>query len=130
MKKYAEFYKCALQVNPYSYVAYRGGKHDTSEEEYNQLILENCISKDIKVVGLADHGNIETAERLRDLLNENGITVFPGFEIATAEKIHIVCLFSEDTKPEQLNRYLGRLGLTDVENGVLPVSYHVFKLPN
>ncbi|MEK5104957.1 TrlF family AAA-like ATPase [Cytobacillus sp. FSL M8-0252] len=120
MKKYAEFYKCALQVNPYSYVAYRGGKHDTSEEEYNQLILENCISKDIKVIGLADHGNIETAERLRDLLNKNGITVFPGFEIATAEKIHIVCLFSEDTKPEQLNRYLGRLGLTDVENGVLP----------
>lgn len=120
MKKYAEFYKCALQVNPYSYIAYRGTEHEIDEDKYNQLILANCLSEEIKVVGLADHGNIETAERLRKLLVENGIVVFPGFEIATAEKIHIVCLFSEETTPEQLNRYLGRLGLTDVENGVNP----------
>ncbi|WP_153127363.1 TrlF family AAA-like ATPase [Peribacillus tepidiphilus] len=120
MKKFAEFYKCALQVNPYSYVAYRGEEHVITEDEYNQSILSNCLSEDIKVVGLADHGNVQTAEKLRKLLNENGIIVFPGFEIATAEKIHIVCLFSENTTPEQLNRYLGRLGLTDVENGVMP----------
>lgn len=82
--------------------------------------MENCLSQDIKVVGLADHGSIETTESLRKLLVDNSIVVFPGFEIATAEKIHIVCLFSEDTTPEQLNRYLGRLGLTDIENGVNP----------
>lgn len=120
LKKFAEFYKCALQVNPYSYVAYRGGEHAISEEEYNQLLLANCLTEEIKVVGLADHGNVETAEKLRTILRENDIIVFPGFEIATAEKIHIVCLFSEDTTPEQLNRYLGRLGLTDVKNGVMP----------
>lgn len=120
MKNFAEFYKCALQVNPYSYVAYRGGEHEISEEEYNQSVLNNCLSEEIKVVGLADHGSVQTAEKLRGLLTENGITVFPGFEIATAEKIHIVCQFSEETTPDQLNRYLGRLGLTDVENGVMP----------
>jgi hypothetical protein len=120
LKKYAEFYKCSLQVNPYSYMAYRGEEHSISEDEYNQFILQNCLSENIKVVGLADHGNIQTSEKLRGLLKENEITVFPGFEIATAEKIHIVCLFSENTTPEQLNRYLGRLGLTDVENGVMP----------
>ena len=120
MKNFAEFYKCALQVNPYSYVAYRGDQHNTTEEEYNQSILTICINEEIKVVGLADHGNIETSEKLRSLLRDNDIVVFPGFEIATAEKIHIVCLFSEDTSADQLNRYLGRLGLTDVENGVMP----------
>ncbi|AST90040.1 MULTISPECIES: TrlF family AAA-like ATPase [Sutcliffiella] len=120
MKNFAEFYKCALQVNPYSYVAYRGEEHEISEEEYNQSVLNNCLSEEIKVVGLADHGSVQTAEKLRNLLTENGITVFPGFEIATAEKIHIVCQFSEETTPDQLNRYLGRLGLTDVENGVMP----------
>lgn len=120
LKKFAEFYKCALQVNPHSYVAYRGEEHNINEDNYNQLILENCITENIKVVGLADHGNIETAEKLRKLLLENKIVVFPGFEIATAEKIHVVCLFGESTTPEQLNRYLGRLGLTDVENGVMP----------
>lgn len=120
MKKFAEFYKCALQVNPYSYVSYRGGEHAISEDEYNSLVLNNCLSEEIKVVGLADHGNIDTSERLRKLLSQNDIIVFPGFEIATAEKIHIVCLFSEETSSEQLNRYLGRLGLTDVNNGVMP----------
>ncbi|WP_243391362.1 TrlF family AAA-like ATPase [Paenibacillus sp. GM1FR] len=120
MKKFAEFYKCALQVNPYSYVTYRGGEHAMSEDEYNSLILNNCLSEGIKVVGLADHGNSDKSERLRKLLRQNDIIVFPGFEIATAEKIHIVCLFSEETTPEQLNRYLGRLGLTDVNNGVMP----------
>lgn len=120
MKRFAEFYKCALQVNPYSYVSYRGGEHEISEDEYNSLIITNCLSEEIKVVGLADHGNIDTSEKLRNLLRQNDIIVFPGFEIATAEKIHIVCLFSEETTPEQLNRYLGRLGLTDVKNGVMP----------
>lgn len=128
MKKFAEFYKCALQVNPYSYIAYRGTEHEVDEEKYNQLILGYCLSEDIKVVGLADHGSIETTENLRKLLVDNGIVVFPGFEIATAEKIHIVCLFSEDTTPEQLNRYLGRLGLTDIENGVNPSNFSCLEI--
>lgn len=120
VKKFAEFYKCALQVNPYSYVAYRGKDHEISEDAYNQSILTNCLSEETKVIGLADHGNVETSEKLRTLLTNNDITVFPGFEIATAEKIHIVCLFSENTTSEKLNRYLGRLGLTNVDNGVMP----------
>ncbi|WP_257985613.1 TrlF family AAA-like ATPase [Bacillus sp. V5-8f] len=128
MKKCAEFYKCALQVNPYSYVTYRGGEHTICEDEYNQLVLANCLSEDIKVVGLADHGNIDTSEKLRSLLIQNDIIVFPGFEIATAEKIHIVCLYSQNTTPEQLNRYLGRLGLTDVTNGVMPSHISCLKV--
>lgn len=56
--KLAEFYKCALQVNTYDYIKYRGQEHTFSEDEYNNAILKNCIEKDIKIVGLADHGDI------------------------------------------------------------------------
>lgn len=128
MNNFAEFYKCALQVNPYSYLAYRGDKHSMDEDEYNQKLLKYCKSEGIQVIGLADHGNIQTSERLRNYLTENEIVVFPGFEIATAEKIHIVCLFSEDTTSEQLNRYLGRLGLTNVENGILPSHFSCLEI--
>ncbi|WP_404456664.1 TrlF family AAA-like ATPase [Oceanobacillus kapialis] len=128
MKKFAEFYKCALQVNPYSYLAYRGKNHTISEDEYNQKILNNALSEDIKVIGLADHGNVEKSEKLRILLSNNDITVFPGFEIATAEKIHIVCLFSENTPPEELNRYLGRLGLTNMDDGVMPSQFSCLEI--
>ena len=119
-KKYAEFVKCALQVNPYNYIKYRGENQTLQEDEYNENILKVCKEQDIKVVGLADHGNAHSGESLRELLSENGVVVFPGFEICTAEKIHIVCLFPENTSASQLDRYLGQLGLIDEQDGISP----------
>lgn len=110
MGYYASYYKCALQVNPYSYAKYRG--EDTeNEEEYNNQILIKCRKNGIKIVGLADHGSVDSTESLRKILQENDIVVFPGFEIASAEKIHMVCLFSPEKNVSELNRILGSLGL-------------------
>ena len=117
---YAQFYKCALQVNPYDYIKYRGQEHYFKEEEYNQLIYENCKKSGIKVVGLANHGDVQNSERLRNYLQEKGIIVFPGFEISTSERVHIVCLFDENTSQNQLERYLGSLELTDPTDGISP----------
>ena len=50
------------------------------------------------------------------------ILVFPGFEIATTEKVHFVCLFPENTTKDQLHRYLGALGLTDPSDGIWPTN--------
>lgn len=114
--KYAQYYKCALQVNPSEYSKYRG-KEKMDETEYNTQILNICKEENIRVVGLADHGSVERAENLRKLLTDNGILVFPGFEISTAEKIHIVCLFSPETDANELNRILGQLGMPEIKNG-------------
>ena len=43
-KSYAKFYKCALQVNPYSYIKYRGLEHEMTEEQYNESIYQYCKS--------------------------------------------------------------------------------------
>ncbi len=104
----ARFYKCALQVNPYSYSQYQGEKTQ-NEASYNQQVLRQCQDNEIKVVGFADHGRVEDSEGLRDFLTENGIAVFPGFEIASSEKIHMVCLYPEDSSLARLNQYLGQL---------------------
>lgn len=117
---YAKFYKCALQVNPFNYIQYRGSEHLISEQEYNEVIYQNCFEAGISVIGLADHGNVQNSKSLRQYLSERNLTVFPGFEIATSEKIHIVCLFDEKTPEEKLERYLGSLELTDTEDGVSP----------
>jgi ABC-type lipoprotein export system ATPase subunit len=50
----------------------------------------------------------------------HGIVVFPGFEVASNDKTHYVCLFSEETTIQQLERYLGVLELSDPTNGVRP----------
>lgn len=116
----AQFWKCALQVNPVGYIAYRGTDHGMNEAEYNQRLVDVALENGIKVVGLADHGNVDGVDAIRTAMNQQGILVFPGFEIASTEKAHFVCLFSEITTKDQLNRYLGALGLTDPENGVYP----------
>ena len=108
--KGANFYKCALQVNPADYNShYRGGTSiDTTG--YNDQMLKQCLQQEIKIVGLADHGRwSKSSTSLQTLLQGNDILVFPGFEIATSEKIHIVCLYSEGTNATQMNQYLGVL---------------------
>lgn len=116
----AQFWKCALQVNPAGYISYRGTDHGMAEDQYNQRLVQVALENGIKVVGLADHGNVDGVDSIRTAMNLQGILVFPGFEIASTEKAHFVCLFPESTTKDQLHRYLGALGLTDPANGVWP----------
>lgn len=119
----ARFWRCALQVNPSSYQSkYRGAEHGLDEAGYNQKLLDQCLALDIKVVGIADHGSVDAVDGLRQFLEPHGIVVFPGFEIASSEKIHMVCLFPEGTTKDHLNRYLGKMSLTDAQETVLPSS--------
>lgn len=90
------------------------------EEEYNQALLQKCLDRDIKVVGLADHGSVASVDALRHTLQSCGIVVFPGFEISSNDKTHYVCLFSEETTAQQLERYLGSLDLLNPADGVRP----------
>lgn len=112
----ARYYKCALQVNSCTYAHYRGNTPQ-DEIQYNQAILNHCQANGISVIGLADHGSVDASASLRSFLEENRIVVFPGFEISSAEKIHMVCLFPPEYDNSKLNRIIGSLGLSDVEKG-------------
>ena len=87
---------------------------------YAKALLDGCRAESIQVVGLADHGRVADAEVVRNVLTDADIVVFPGFEVATAEKVHWVCLFPEDVSERRLERYLGHLSLTDPADGVRP----------
>jgi ABC-type lipoprotein export system ATPase subunit/predicted metal-dependent phosphoesterase TrpH len=115
----AKFWKCALQVNPASYIKYRGQDQNFSEDDYNQKLLEVCLEESIKVVGIADHGNVDSVVKIKETFNAQGVVVFPGFEIASSEKIHLVCLYPEDTSYKTLGNYLYEFGI-DTSNGTNP----------
>jgi hypothetical protein len=107
---FARFWKCALQVNPWTYAShYQGGGHGLSEADYNAAIVTRCLKNGIQVVGIADHGSVAGLESLRLALEAQGVIVFPGFEIASTEKVHMVCLYPAGTSVEILNQYLGSL---------------------
>ena len=118
---HARFWKCALQVNPHGYgKTYRGQDHGLSAEDYAQALLEYCRREDIRVLGLADHGSVQDVDLIRDTLSPHRIIVFPGFEISSTEKVHMVCLFAEETTTVELQRVLGRLDLLDPDERVTP----------
>ena len=116
----ARFFKCALQVNPAGYIKYRGQQHTLTEDEYNQQLLNAALEAGIEIVGLADHGSVDGVDKLRTLFASHGIVVFPGFEIASSEKIHFVCLFDENKRSQELERILGSLRLLDPQDGIRP----------
>ena len=117
---FAQYWRCALQVNNHLYSGkYRGIDHGMDAQSYAELLRDICEFEGIKVVGLADHSNIADADIIRRTLTDIGVVVFPGFEIATTEKVHWVCLFPEDTSGQKLQRNLGSLKLTNTQDSVM-----------
>lgn len=117
----ARFFKCALQVNPAGYIKYRGQQQALSEDEYNQQLLNAALEAGIDIVGLADHGSVNGFEKIRDLFLPHHIVVLPGFEVASSEKIHFVCLFDESTTSDSVKFHLGALGV-DIHRPEAPVQ--------
>jgi hypothetical protein len=111
---FAKFWKCALQVNPSTYAQQYQGKgsgHGLTEQQYNDGIVAQCLKNGIQVIGIADHGSVDGVDSLRKALEAESVVVFPGFEIASTEKVHMVCLYPVGTPVGTLNQYLGNLEL-------------------
>ena len=117
--KFAKFWKCALQVNPHSYLKkFQGQDQGLSENEYNAALVAGCKKSGIQVVGLADHANVHSAHSLREAFTKGGIVVFPGFEVSSTEKIHMVCLFAEGTDAPTLQKYLGSIASAEAQENL------------
>lgn len=117
----ARFFTCALQVNPVGYIQYRGQGQALSEDEYNQQLLNAALEAGIEIIGLADHGSVNGFDKIKNLFSQQGIVVFPGFEIASSEKIHFICLFDESSSADQIKMHLGALGI-DINQPEAPVQ--------
>lgn len=114
VQPFARFWKCALQVNPSTYALQYQGKgaaHELTEDKYNDAITSHCIKNGVQLVGIADHGCVDGVDKLRKTLEAKHIVVLPGFEIASTEKVHMVCLYPSGTSISTLNQHLGSLGL-------------------
>jgi hypothetical protein len=118
----AQFYKCAFQLNPFWYL----GRHAkstsfTSEASYNAAIVDACCRESISVVSITDHFRATTARSLADALTGAGIQVFPGFEASSSEGVHLLCLFPQLTPFDEMERVIGRCGVSKL-NALSPLS--------
>ncbi len=109
----ARFYRCALQVNPFAYLA----RHDKktsfqSEEEYNEAIIEACLDSRIEVIGVTDHYRVKESMNLVCAARVAGLWAFNGFEVVTKDGVHFLCLFDPD-RDDMLERIIGECGIHD-----------------
>ena len=113
----ARFYRCALQVNPYEYLA-RHGKMTafSNETDYNTAIVETCQQIGIEVIGITDHYRVRSSQSLRHVAQASGIFVFPGFEAVIKDGVHLLCLFDPAKDEHSLERILGDCGIHEDES--------------
>jgi predicted ATPase len=117
----ARFYRCALQVNPFAYL----GRHHKptafqNEADYNAAIIAACKENRIEVIGVTDHYRIKDSMGLIRSARDAGIFAFSGFEAATKDGVHFLCLF-DPGKDSTLERYIGDCGVHD-DNALSPTG--------
>lgn len=109
----ARFYRCALQVNPFAYHG-RHAKRSAFENEadYNAAIIEACRLNSIEAIAVTDHYRVSDSFGLINAARAAGIFVFGGFEAATSDGVHFLCLYNPE-KDNLLERFIGELGVRD-----------------
>ena len=109
----ARFYRCALQVNPFAYHG-RHAKQSAFQKEtdYNAAIIEACHAHNIEAIAITDHYRISDSLGLINAARAAGIFVFGGFEAASSDGVHFLCLYDAD-KDNRLERFIGELGVRD-----------------
>ncbi len=107
----ARFYRCALQVNPFAYLA-RHGKQTPfqSEPDYNKAVVEACLANGIEVIGVTDHYRIQDSWSLVRAARDAGLWAFGGVEAVSKEGVHFLCLFDPE-KDEDVERFIGSCGI-------------------
>jgi hypothetical protein len=102
-------HRCALHVNPYSWLQrHHHATKFTDEESYNTALVDALKSRDVDIVAITDHYQVKTSERLREACEEGGIAVLPGFEAASREGVHFLVLFDRCTSSASIDRIIGR----------------------
>ena len=107
----ARFHRCALQINPFAYLE-RHNKESvfTSENDYNEAIVEACLNTGIEVIAVTDHYRVKQSASLVRAARDAGVFAFSGFEAVTKDGVHFLCLFDPD-KDEFLERFIGECGI-------------------
>lgn len=107
----ARFYRCALQVNPFAYHGRHGKQNNfQTEADYNAAIIAACKEQGIEAIAVTDHYRISDSWGLIRAARAAGIFAFGGFEAASSDGVHFLCLYDPD-KDNDLERFIGGQGV-------------------
>ena len=95
----AVFHRCALHVNPHL---------DGDAPSKAEAIVAKAVELDVSVLAVTGPDSVAA---FRTSAAGQGITLFPGFEVTSAEGLHVLCIYPPDTAAGQLEQFLDQLGV-------------------
>ena len=117
LPKGAVFHRCALQVNPADYQEkFRGRAGGKDPRAHAEAVVERALELEISVLAITDHNDASCVPYFRQAARNSAVTIFPGFELASSEGVHVLCIYPEETSEDRLVRYLGGFGITTPES--------------
>lgn len=111
----AEYLRADLQVHTPIDPAFEPGPepHETAtRQDLAEQYLRNAMERGIELVGITEHNDVSWIEELRAAAKKLSLHLLPGFEVESAEGVHILCLFDPETPLSHLEDTLVQLGLT------------------
>ncbi|MEK7727279.1 MAG: TrlF family AAA-like ATPase [candidate division KSB1 bacterium] len=124
----ARYYRCALQINTPVQGRFKGfdSKHPRHspayKRDYGLALAQKCKKVGIDVIGICDHNTVDYIDAVHKELTQEGIQVFPGFEVASTEGLHLLCLFDPRTTAEEVDHVITELRLPPKERWVTSVG--------
>ena len=95
----AVFHRCALHVNPHP---------DGNAPSNAKAIVAKAVELGVSVLAVT---GLDSVAAFRTAAAGQGITLFPGFEVTSAEGLHVLCIYPPGTAAGQLEQCLDQLGV-------------------
>lgn len=70
------------------------------------MIMDQCLIKEINILGIADHNSTKNAKVCYELGKKNGILVLMGAEVSSKEEVHCLCFMPDLDKLSEFQSYL------------------------
>ena len=106
----AVFHRCALQVNLHP---------DGDAPSHAAAVVAKAVELGVSVLAVNGPSGVAV---FRTAAAGQGISLFPGFEMTSAEDIHVLCIYPPDTDEGQLEQFLGQLGVDRSASSADPSS--------
>jgi hypothetical protein len=74
-------------------------------------LLAAAAARGVEIVGVTEHNDVSGIDELREAAHACGVLLYPGFEVASSEGVHVLCLHEPDATVRRLEERLVSVGL-------------------
>jgi len=110
----AQFRRADLQLHTPVDRNFRAGEPVDSPDEraaFAAAYIERAIERRLGLIAVTEHNDVSWVDELRGAAAGTPLVVFPGFEVASSEGCHVLCLYEPGESTSRLEEVLTEIGL-------------------